>query len=202
MPYNNAIPQPNDQISDSQSDILNNFAGIKTLVDVNHVTFDDPNQGKHFFVEMPQQPAASVTALGEVGLQCLASAYNTNGPELMYLPENGGAQVEVTASRQAAIGWTFWPSGILIKWGQFTVNATGSFTFAFSLLNNPPAFSTLYNVAFTVACNAGNPDPNISVLLNTTTTTAVAMGFNVVARDTAVALSFPATVFYTAIGIV
>ncbi len=47
MSYQNNIPQPTDALSQSQSDILNNFAAIQTLIDVDHVDFANINQGKH-----------------------------------------------------------------------------------------------------------------------------------------------------------
>ena len=53
MPYQNNIPQPTDQLSVSQGDLLNNFASIYTLIGVNHVQFDASGQGKHFFAEFP-----------------------------------------------------------------------------------------------------------------------------------------------------
>jgi len=70
LAYNSAIPQATDKIKDSQSQILDNFAGIKTLVDVNHVTFDDPDQGKHKFLTLPVQaasPPVGAFAAGETG---------------------------------------------------------------------------------------------------------------------------------------
>lgn len=201
MPYNANIPQPTDAISDSQDDILNNFQSINTWVQVNHTGFDSPpNTGKHTVVEMPQQALATVTPAGEVAIECLASAYNTNGPELIYLPQSAGARVEMTASLKSAVGWTFIPSGLLIKWGQINVAALGSFTFALPIGATIPAFGAIYNVAFTIQSTNANPDPNIFLNLNVTTTTTAALGFNVVARDTGVAVTLPATVYYTALG--
>ena len=68
MAYNNAIPQANQPLNTSQADILANFAAIKTLVDINHVTFDIPDQGKHKHVSFPLQSAAPVFAANETGL--------------------------------------------------------------------------------------------------------------------------------------
>ena len=45
MAFQNNKPNASDFLSQSQDDILNNFGAIKTLVDVNHVTFDAADQG-------------------------------------------------------------------------------------------------------------------------------------------------------------
>lgn len=201
MPYNPNIPQPTDAISDSQNDILDNFQAINTWVQVNHTGFDSPpNTGKHTVVEMPQQGAAFVTPVGEVAIECLASAYNTNGPELIYLPENGGSRVEMTASLKANQGWTFLPSGLLVKWGTLAAIVPGTFTHNFPIGATIPAYGTnVYNIIFQVSNNAAT-DPNWALTLNTTTTTLAAIGYNLVARDSAVA-TIPSLIFYYAIGI-
>ena len=73
MAYKNTIPTASDLLSQSQDDILNNFAGIKTLVDVNHVTFDAAGEGKHSFVQFPVQSPVPTTGVDEVGLYCQTS---------------------------------------------------------------------------------------------------------------------------------
>ncbi len=199
-PYNNAIPQPNDFIDDSQNDLLNNFASIQTLVDVNHVTFDAAGQGKHKFLQMPQQVAAPATALAETALVTLSSAYNANGPELVYRRESNGAQIETTASLQAILGWTFIPSGLLLKWGRFQVNALGAGTFPFPLGATIPAFNSFFSGYLQVFSSNANTDPNISVSLNVNTTNNLTLAYNVVARNTAVATTLPTFVYYFVIG--
>ena len=48
MTYNPSIPQPSDLISNSQSDILDNFSVINTDFGEDHVAFTEgSNQGKH-----------------------------------------------------------------------------------------------------------------------------------------------------------
>lgn len=76
MAYNQNLPQATDAISDSQSGILGNFQAIKTLVDVNHVTFDDPsgNQGMHKFLQMPDLAANIGTTDGSGDFSGSASA--------------------------------------------------------------------------------------------------------------------------------
>ena len=68
MSYNNSIPQPGDNPSQSQSEILANFQVLDTANSVNHVAFNDVNQGKHKFMQMPEQSSAPTTAANEGAL--------------------------------------------------------------------------------------------------------------------------------------
>jgi hypothetical protein len=173
MTYNANIPQPTDQISDSQSDLLNNFGSINTFVNVNHVAFDDPNQGKHFFVEMPQQAGAPNTALGEVGLYCLASAYGANAPTLVYRQENKGTQIEIASANLAATGWTFLPSGLLVKWSSGNaVAVNGAGTILYPTGAAIPAFGTVF--ATYLMATGGN---NNSILYVDTTNNTTQVGY-------------------------
>lgn len=76
MVYNNAIPQPGDNLSASQSQILNNFAQLNTSFGIDHYPFTDNtvNLGKHNQVSQPPiDPLAHpATAAGEIKL------YNMN----------------------------------------------------------------------------------------------------------------------------
>jgi hypothetical protein len=201
MPYNANIPQATDQISDSQNDILQNFESILTLVDVNHVTFDDPNQGKHFLVEMPQQagPAFAPPA-GEVALECLPSAFGANAPTLVYL-QNAIPPIEMTsADIVSPMKWSFLPSGLLIK--TFFSNVLGPTT---GTSNLNPVGAPQYNIGifwagFTFGSTNVLPDPNLVAYINTTTTTTAQLTWRVFARDSALVTN-PATLFMYTIGI-
>src|SRR5581483_351059 len=176
--YNQNIPQPTDQLSQSQADLLNNFQAIYTLIGVNHTQFNAGNQGTHAFVEMPVQNPVPVTVGNEVGLYCQLSTL-TGNPELVFSHQNGTGIVEFTSSTQALLaGWSKIPSGILFKWGQVSINP-GANTVVFPVNATTPAFAnafnvqltplggvgstyniyltTLNNLQFTVASNAGAP---------------------------------------------
>jgi len=115
--YKNNIPQPGDKKNETQLDLLNNFAAIKTLVDINHETFDITNQGKHLKVDLTNQTAAPPTsAANEVTL------YSNAGQ--LCLSNNGGAEVDVTTATIAATGRCKLPCGLEMKWGSGTLGAT------------------------------------------------------------------------------
>lgn len=148
MAYKNNIPQGSDVLSQSQDDILNNFAGIKTLVDVNHVTFDAADQGKHTFLELPVQSPVPTTGAGEVGLYCQTSTLSGN-PELVFSHQSAGSTYEFTSAVKNETGYAILPSGIIMKWGSGTVNANTTAVATFATGTGVPEFTTVYNVSVT-----------------------------------------------------
>jgi hypothetical protein len=156
MAYNNNIPQPNDDLSVSQPQILANFAEIATAFNLNHGPFNSGTEGKHAFVEMPNQNAAPpVTIANEVGLYCNTSAFTTQ-PELFLIKQLGSTVppnlrppiapngYEISGSNYTSPGWTRLPSGILLKWGTFSTNS--GVPYVFDVAATIPPFAVCYNV--------------------------------------------------------
>jgi len=147
MSYKNSIPQPTDKLRDSQNDILNNFAAIKSAFDINHYTFDLADEGKHTHISFPEQAADPGAVLTEMQLYAKQSAL-TSVPEL-FVQRGDGTVYEFTSATRAATGWTRLPSGILIKWGSDS--GTGDDTFVLPVAATIPAFTAIYSVQLTVA---------------------------------------------------
>lgn len=164
MPYNNSIPQPTDLLSQSQADILNNFAAIQTFVDVNHVDFADPDQGKHKWCSFPVQGASPGTLATEVAVFSRTSTLTTF-PELCIRYEGNGNVVEMTSKLTNANGWSFLPSGILLKWGTATAAGAGSQTLTYPVAATIPVYGlSVYIVLLT-------PTSNITGYVTATSTT-------------------------------
>lgn len=137
MAYQANIPQPNNLLSQSQDDILNNFQAIQTLIGVNHVNFNDADQGKHKWITFPQQgatpPAGSGFNPGELGMYNAIYSVSTQN-ELFINKTNQATVVQVpstasilsvnSAPSAIAAGYTYLPSGILLRWGT-VIGATG-----------------------------------------------------------------------------
>lgn len=172
MAYNNAIPQASDKPSASQPQILANFAAIKTLIDIDHVTFDVAGQGKHNKISMPVQTATPAIVAGE---NCIYNkAYATTAKNTSYIRNqtfSGNSDIPFTASNlstgnpvDGADGWTYLPSGILLKWILLTAVAGGSQTFDIAAsIPSSPAFTKIFAV-FPVPVY-GPTDQNFSVAL-------------------------------------
>src|SRR5690554_1420683 len=122
MAYQNNIPQPSNQLSVSQNDILQNFASIYTLVGVNHVQFDATGQGKHKWVDFPVQASNPSIVNTDVQLFSKTSTI-TNAAELFIQKIDSGAVTrtyEMSAGSLITDGWSYLPSGLLLKWGTIT----------------------------------------------------------------------------------
>jgi hypothetical protein len=95
---------------------------------INHVSFDIANAGKHIYVQMPVGGGPGSFTLGEIDLWNQSYASSTKN-ELYIQKQNMLADVSVPATASilgmnntaSRTGWTFLPSGILMKWGQATV---------------------------------------------------------------------------------
>jgi len=155
MAFKSNIPTASDLLSQSQDDILNNFAGIKTLVDINHVTFDAADQGKHNFIQFPVQSPVPTTGAGEVGFYSQTSAI-TSQPELVFSHQSAGTTYEFTSAVKNATGYTMLPSGIILKWGSGTVNANTTAVATFSAAAGVPVFTTVYNAQATRVGSSGS----------------------------------------------
>jgi len=176
--YNPNIPQPTDLLSVSQGNLLNNFGALQALIDVNHVDFAATGAGKHKWVTLPLQgatpPAGAGFIAGELGLYNAAYALTTQN-ELFINKTNQATVVQVPATAsvlsansapaQGSPGWTLLPSGIVLRWGNFT-GFTGLATVTLSTsAANGPALTQILTVQVT-PYNTSVGDVNFAVRLS------------------------------------
>lgn len=131
MAYNNAIPGPNDELSQSQSDIQGNFAAIQTLIDVDHVDFANAKAGKHQAIHYVSQAVLPTTLGSEMSIFC---APGTAGGFSLYVQQQnkvaGANAVEFTKAITGATpsnGYTILPSGVILQWGTLAVASPVAF---------------------------------------------------------------------------
>lgn len=157
MAYDNSIPNASDKLKNSQPQIKDNFAALKTLIDVNHGTFGAADQGKHKFVTMPEQSSAPTTAADEMALYTKA----VSGVTQMFLRNEGnGAEVDFTSAvKSNSNGSLTLPCGIILKWGRATTAANGLLTVTFSTAF-PTAILTAYATVAVVGGSNANAEAN------------------------------------------
>ncbi len=156
MPYTNSIPFATQRFKDSEPLIRDNFVEIQNALIVNHGDFGTPEEGKHEKVTMPVQaasPPGGAFVAGETGF------YNFLNPSSavneIYINKSNGNQVPLTASLQAAIGWMFLPSGLVVKWKNQSVPNIGDNPVNF--LDAPARFSSIIHVQLTINGVVGPP---------------------------------------------
>ncbi len=130
--YTANIPQPGDDPSQSQDQILQNFQSLENAFDKNHVTLQDlTNRGLHSFLQMPEQLADPTTAANIGAWYTKAIGGVTR---FVMRQEGNGSVIQMTGPDPVIAqnpGMTFLPGGLLLQWGG-TVTVAGLFGFAFA----------------------------------------------------------------------
>lgn len=140
--YTSNIPQPGDNPSQSQDQILQNFQSISTNNSVNHVAFNDADQGKHKFLQMPEQSSAPSTGANEGGLYTKEVSSIT---QLFWRNESSGTEQQFTNLLPNTVApnrdWSF-ADGLQLRLG--TIAHTGTSTpVTFSAAFSSNAFAVL-----------------------------------------------------------
>lgn len=133
MTFQPNIPQPGDLISVSQDAILQNFQALSTSWQVNHVNFNATGDGKHKYIQFPNQSSVPTGAAGEM----LIYSDTTSGQSDLWYKRNNGTEIQLTGKDpvKSASGYTFLAGGMLMQWKLVASPSDGdavSFPIAFS----------------------------------------------------------------------
>ena len=213
MAYDENKPQATDLLKDSQVDLLANFQAIKTLVDVNHETFGDANEGKHKFLQMPEQGTGTVPTAANEGALFSMQGPDSTVTELVFRREGNGA--EITFTEQDVIGtdgYTRLPSGLLVKYGEFTITLEGApttskdYAIVFPVVVGPPSFPVFtappYNIQLSIYADTAAAADRPDTFAYTISSSVAATGFTVKIVSSVSFSGWPAhKVRYVAIGI-
>ncbi len=139
MVYNENIPQPLDNPSQSQAQLLANFQQISTAFNLNHGDFNDPDEGKHSLVDFIRQSLPQ-SANADEGL--LFAALVNGATELYYGKDTAGA-VQFTGLRPSTGGGTAtsysldFVDGLSLRFGNIVHTGTSTtITFDSAFPNN------------------------------------------------------------------
>jgi hypothetical protein len=175
------IPEATDALSISQGNILNNFTILGAIAGNSNSSSASINSNSGFnWIFLPSQgtapgdtpPSAAAFPAGTIGLY---SAINpVTGQNDLYINKTNQTTVVQVAAASSVLsttsaplalssGWTYLPSGILLKWGS-NISANGSTTIAFPAASNIPAFNTCFTVFLTIQNSSGG-DSNTAVRL-------------------------------------
>ena len=158
MPFNAAIPQAGDLLSQSQVDLLANFTAINTFVNVNHEAFNSvaPHaQGKHKQIEMPVQAAAVATDLTQWSMYVKNNTLGIPAPAIFLRPpvsvqHPAGNEIDMTTALLTTTGWCRLACGIIVKWGTSAVAAnTGAGKIIQLAVAPAPVINTILAVTLT-----------------------------------------------------
>lgn len=133
----NDVPLSGQSLNDTRNPIRTNFVTIDQAFLVDHVTYNSAGQGKHNRVTLPEQVAGGGAAtLANEALLYSGQGTTSAVTELFFKRENLAIGVAGTPFTESILstsapmadtdGWTYLPSGILIKWGLRNATAGGS----------------------------------------------------------------------------
>jgi hypothetical protein len=145
MAYQSNKPESTDIRSQSQIDMQANFIAIKNLIDKDHKTFGDTNEGKHIQLTIPNTVVSvslpPVTGPTEVMLYAKDEA-------LWFRKHNRPAgdvteDIDFTTINGIINGSVKLPSGIILKWGKSSTVLVGDVPQIYTF---PITFNTCYSV--------------------------------------------------------
>lgn len=144
MAYQTNKPQPTDVKSQSQADLLGNFQALSPF--------------GNGFADFTVKVATPAIAAGDTGLYTRNNATTTQNE--MYIQKKMNSvdtQIPMTASilsntagSSQLAGWSYLPSGLLIKWGKSAItNSLIYNSINMDTLSGGPAFTHVFNVQLT-----------------------------------------------------
>lgn len=177
MAYLPNIPQSTDKLSVSQGNILNNFTILGAIAGNSNPSSNSINSSAGFnWILLASQgavpPSGASFPAGSVALYSAPSPITSQNE--LYVNKTNQAtvvQIPVTASVLSVTsapvvfsnGWSYLPSGILLKWGG-NITANGLLTVTFPTGANIPAFTTCISVFLTLE-DGTSGDANRSIRL-------------------------------------
>lgn len=185
MAYLPNIPQSTDQLSISQGNILNNFAILGAIAGNSSPSSSSINNTSGFnWLYLPPQgsipPSGAAFTAGNIGLYSANSPVTsinelfinkTNQSTVVQVAATGSILSTVSAPTLNSNGWSYLPSGILIKWGNSS--ASGNATINFPTGAGTPAFTQVFSVIAIPCRTVGTGDPNYEIALNSFTNTSM-----------------------------
>lgn len=132
MAYDPNIPQPTDDLSDSQVSLLANFQQLDTSFGINHYAYSDASSsnGKHKKVDFPAvttivAPVGAASVIWPKDVTGVSSPFFSNsvGDSVLW---RGGSTNGLVVETISTNGRLNLPDGFRMKWGQGNFSGTGT----------------------------------------------------------------------------
>lgn len=167
----NDVPLSGQTLAATRNPINQNFSLINTAFLVDHVEYNISGAGKHNKITFPVQAGAPTYAAGEEGLYNLSYNNGTTTINELFVHKqtsSGTQEIPFTSSiisQNAAVGnntagWTYLPSGVLLRWESPSGGSGGLITTTLS--PGYPAFNAIFTVILTPS-STSTSDVNFEV---------------------------------------
>lgn len=144
--YNPNIPQPNDNLSTSQGQLLNNFGQLNTIFAFDHYTWNDATTGSRGFHKKVTFPVpitiAAPTGTSSVFYSKLVSSVpspyfdTAAGSRCLWYGGSTTGAVSITTGSTPSNGKMIFPNGITLQWGSAAVTDNVAVSFPYTFPNN------------------------------------------------------------------
>ncbi len=138
--YSNNIPQPDDDPTDSQNLILENFRAIFNAQNRNHVDFNDiNNSGRHEVIQLKEQTVDPTPLIGFGDL--FVKKTGPTEPQNLFFLDDASKEFQLTnAFNPDTNGEATLPGGLQFQWGTES-GVLNEGTIPFNEDFNSPAFN-------------------------------------------------------------
>ncbi len=200
------LPNTGQSLGQTRAAVRENFNLLQTTINANHVDVSS-GDGKHKFLQMPEQGSAPATLANEAGFYSKVGVSPAES-NLFFRGENNGFEYQLTkaiaastaklgtntalpaapvVSKTGTGGWSFIPGAMLLQYGVVTgMSASGSYTFNFPIPFNSAPYTVILQP---VRSSTSNVD---QVYVNTVVTT----GATIVNTSSSIG-----SVYFVAIGV-
>jgi len=150
MAYKSNIPQAGDLLSQSQTDILNNFTALYNVFDVNAGV-----------LKLPINVSGPTTAASTIGLYSKNNTLASPVPALFWRQQNSGTEIDFTTGSNTTTGWCRLPTGLIMKWASGSVTTGSSTTVGLAAGTGVPDITTVVLGSVTPAYSGSSPEGNV-----------------------------------------
>lgn len=196
--YNPNIPQPTDNLSTSQGQILNNFGQLETIFDINHWTWADAataKRGMHRKVDFPDPttvsaPTGNDSVLYPKTVSAVTGLFFDNAVGSSTVWRGGSTDGNITyTSNKLSL-----PNGLQVSYGSATTGGAGTAAITFSFPTN------VYSATLTARSNGTPSGGAAGVRCAFWSTAPTNTGGTAVVTNPAGTAIVSCTVFWIAIG--
>lgn len=164
MPFLPNIPLATDQISTSQANLLTNFTILGAIAGNVNASSDSININSGFnWIYLPTNaaaipPAGAAFPAGELGIYSATSPFSaknelyvnkTNQATVVQVPMTESILSAASAPAIGSTGYTYLPSGLILKWGTVAVVAQMPLTNLVNVNAAGPALTSIIQVQLT-----------------------------------------------------
>jgi len=186
--YSDDIPFATNNPSVDQPKMQTNTNSIDSLINIDHVSFNDNLGGYHRVIHQQKAPGnvdpAKIDLTGQIYVKDVTNGTTTD--QSLFFESGGGRVTQLTAFSAplttvvgANNGYVFLPGGILMQWGEIALT-TGNPTVTFAAANIDFP-NNIFNIQVTRRRSSSSPGSGFGFWVRDSTISVT--GFQIISND-------------------